>query len=95
MWSKGLRCKRLVDDQAGFMADMSSLTFQMHGTDNNEEFGTQNEESQAGQQAASPERMCEVTLVKTGIKNIEKETRVRAETLATSKFGREKFWPKR
>ena len=40
MWSKGLRCKRLVDDQAGFMADMSSLTFQMHGTDNTEELVT-------------------------------------------------------
>ena len=81
------------------MADMSSLTFSTHGIENSEDLiMAQNAaESQAGQQATSPERICEVTLVKTGTKKLdsEEETRVRAETLGTAKFRRDKFWPKR
>ena len=81
------------------MADMSSLTFSTYGIENSEDLiMAQNAaESQAGQQATSPERICEVTLVKTGKKknDSEEETRVRAETLGTAKFRRDKFWPQR
>jgi len=87
---------KCIDDQAGFMADMTSITFAQLPIENDQV--APSSESQAGQQAFSPrEQLNTVTLVKISRTKIEPEddNRVRAETLACGKFRREKFWPKR